>query len=291
MKDKFSATWVSHSSISDYLACPRAYFLKNVYKDPKTGHKIQIVAPALSLGQVVHEVLESLSVLPTKDRFRESLISKYNSAWKKVSGKKGGFSSEKQEADYRQRGEAMLRRVMSNPGPIANLAVKIKEDLPYFWLSEEENIILCGKIDWLEYLPDTNSVNIIDFKTSKTEEDSSSLQLPIYRLLAHYCQKYQTNGAAYWYLELYDKLTPKTLPSLKEAEKQVLEIARKVKLARQLKKFTCPHGAKGCPHCRSFERILKGEGEFIGEDDMRRDLYYLPWDHATTPESETEEIL
>ncbi len=97
MPDKYTATWVSHSSIGDYLKCPRAYYLKNIYKDPRTRHKIQIVAPALSLGQSVHEVLESLSVLPTKERFKESLIARYDQIWPQISGKRGGFSSEKQE--------------------------------------------------------------------------------------------------------------------------------------------------------------------------------------------------
>ena len=289
--DKFSATWVSHSSISDYLACPRAYFLKNVYKDPKTNHKIQIVAPALSLGQAVHEILEGLSTLPTNTRFSESLIERYEKLWPKFSGRAGGFSSPEQEKKYRDRGAAMLRRVMQNPGPLAQLAVKIKGDLPYFWLSEEDNIILCGKIDWLQYFPDEGEVRIIDFKTSKTQESASSLQLPIYRLLTHHCQKYPVREAAYWYLELSDELSPKELPDLEKAEKQVLEIARKIKLARKLEKYACPEGKSGCRHCRPFERILAGEGEFLSEDNFRRDLYYLPWSPTELKEADKEEIL
>jgi hypothetical protein len=61
--DKYKAVWVSHSSIGDFLKCPRAYFLHNVYKDPKTGRKINIVSPALSLGLAVHTALESLKVV------------------------------------------------------------------------------------------------------------------------------------------------------------------------------------------------------------------------------------
>ena len=64
MPDQYTAVWVSHTSISDFLQCPRAYYLKNVYKDPKTRHKIQLMSPPLALGQVVHSVLESLSILP-----------------------------------------------------------------------------------------------------------------------------------------------------------------------------------------------------------------------------------
>ncbi len=54
MPDKYTATWVSHSSMGDFIKCPRAYYLKNMYKNPKTGKKIGIVSPALSLGSAVH---------------------------------------------------------------------------------------------------------------------------------------------------------------------------------------------------------------------------------------------
>jgi ATP-dependent helicase/DNAse subunit B len=60
-RDKYSAVWVSHSSMGDFLKCPYAYYLHNIYKDPKTGRKINIVNPSLSLGVAVHEVLEGLA--------------------------------------------------------------------------------------------------------------------------------------------------------------------------------------------------------------------------------------
>jgi len=274
-KDKFTATWVSHSSTSLFLKCPRAYYLQNIYRDPKTGHKIQVTAPALSLGSAVHEVIESLSVLPTQTRFSESLIAKFETAWEKVSGKIGGFPSEEVEITYKRRGEEMLRRVMNNPGPLVNKAVKIKEDLPYYWLSEEENIILCGKIDWLEYLEETDSVHIIDFKTSKKFEDDASLQLPIYHLLVHNCQKRKVEKASYWYLELSDSLTAKELPALDVAHEQVLKVAKDMKAARQLERFKCPNEA-GCLHCQALEKVVKGEAEFVGVNDRNQDLYIIP---------------
>ena len=49
--------------------------------------------------------------------------------------------------------------------------------------NEEENIILNGKIDWLEYVPEDDSIRVIDFKTGKNDEKEGSLQLPIYILL------------------------------------------------------------------------------------------------------------
>ncbi len=285
-KDKYSAVWVSHTSISDYLQCPRAYYLKNIYKDRATGNKVQIVSPALALGSAVHEVIESLSIIPTDVRFKESLVLKFDALWDKYSGKKGGFKDLDEEHKYKERGKAMLRRVMDHPGPLLNFAVKIKESLPYYWLSEDENIILCGKVDWLEYFKDTDSVHILDFKTSKKEETSSSLQLPIYLLLVSNCQKRKISGASYWYLDFSDLPKEKELPDMEEANTQVLDIGRKIKLARKLEKFECPNGRDGCYQCRPIEAIIRGEGERVGEMG-HRDTYIL--DREVIPEVEDTE--
>lgn len=275
MSDKYTALWVSHSSISSFLECPRSYYLKNIYKDPKTGHKIKLMSPPLALGQAVHEVVESLSEIKTDLRFKESLLDKFDRAWKKVSGKNGGFLNKDDEFKYKTRGEDMIRRVIKNPGPLGELAVKINMDLPHYWLSESDNIILCGKIDWLKYYPDTDSVEIIDFKTSRHEEGEDSLQLPIYSLLVHNCQNRDVTAASYWYLDSSDELTPKKIPDLKESEEKVLKIAKRMKLQKSLMKFDCPHGEAGCRACRPYESILKGEAEFVGLDDYKADVYIL----------------
>lgn len=283
-EDKYTAVWVSHTSINDFLACPRAYYLKNVYKDPKTNHKIKIMSPPLALGSIVHEVLESLSVLPTEERFKVSLIEKFHKAWTKVSGLKGGFTSIETEDAYKKRGEEMLLRVMQNPGPLKNLAVKIKMNLPYYWISKEDNIILCGKLDWLEYDADTDSVHIIDFKTSKNEEDDDSLQLPIYCLLATNCQTKPVSSVHYWYLEKSSELTTKSVPNLKEYEEKIYEIAKRMKIARQLNIFKCPEKS-GCYACRPFEVILKGEAQYVGVGSYREDVYIIDTDSQKRQES------
>lgn len=283
--DPYSAVWVSHSSMSDFLNCPRLYYLKNVYRDPKTRHKISTMSPALALGQVVHAVLENLSELPTNKRFQTPLTAQFEQAWQKVSGQAGGFSHPDQEQRYKQRGLAMIQRVMAHPGPLANLAVKIKMDLPHYWLSEADNIILCGKIDWLEYLPATDSVNIIDFKTGQREEAPGSLQLPIYYLLVRNCQKRQVNQAAYWYLETDNELRLKELPDADQAHQAVLETAKKIALARKLNVFKCP--TQGCRFCQPFEAVLRGEAQLVGTNEYQADVYIFNRPPGTAEEDDS----
>ncbi len=222
MADKYSAVWVSHSSMGDFLKCPRLYYLHNVYKNPKTGKKINLVSPALSLGSAVHEVVEGLAEYSAETRFEkpEELLERFEKAWEKFKGKKGGFKSKEEEKIAYERGEAMIKRVTENPGPLKEKIVKLKEGangmLPNFYLSEKDNIILCGRIDWLQYVPEDDSIHILDFKTGKNEESGESLQLPIYQLLLNKLQKRKVSGASYWYLDSDDKPKEVSLPSLDE---------------------------------------------------------------------------
>lgn len=285
-QDKYTAVWVSHTSISDFLKCPRSYYLRNVYRDKNTGRKIKYITPSMALGQVVHDVVESLSVLPVDSRFVEPLTDKFETAWKKVEGKKGGFTNSDTEFEYKTRGREMLKRIMQNPGPLKNLAVKIKMDLPHYWLSEEDNIILCGKLDWLEYLPETDSVHIIDFKTSKTDESDGSLQLPIYYLLAIHCQTRPVVKVSYWYIERNEELTERPLPDVTVEEPKILKIAKEIKVARQLDRFKCPSGT-GCYACSPMEAILQGNAEYVGVDEYNSDVYILN-DASDTDKPESE---
>jgi len=277
--DKYSAVWVSHSSMGDFLKCPRAYFLHNVYKDPKTGRKINLVNPALSLGQAVHNTLEALKNLPVEARLTRDLLADFTIAWEAVSGKKGGFKNPEEEAEYRQRGREMIERVIKNPGPLNRKTVRLKDGHngmpPNFFLSEEDNIILCGLIDWLEYVEADDSIKILDFKTGKHDEGEDSLQLPIYLLLLNALQKRPVSGAAYWYLDRADEPVEMTLPDLEEARGKVLGLARQVKTAREKKIFNCPHGEKGCFACQPYEAILKGEAEYLGVGGYGQDIYFL----------------
>lgn len=284
-KDKYTAIWVSHSSISDYLRCPRSYYLRNVYRDPKTHHKISLVNPALTLGQVVHDAIDVVSRLPSQERFAIPLLTRFLALWEKVSGVRGGFFSPEEEAKFKARGESMIKRIDDNPGPLKAKAIKIRQDLPYFWLSEEENIILCGKIDWLSYNEEKDMVTIIDFKTGKYDEDPDSLQLPIYYLVVKETQQRQIEGLSYWYLDRDNEPTPAAIPNEEESRARVLEFAKRIKLARTLERFVCPK-KDGCMSCKPYEAILAGKAQYIGVNPFGQDLYVIAPGPSTTPTNE-----
>lgn len=278
MPDKYTAVWVSHSSMGDFIKCPRAYYLKNVYKDPKTKRKINIVTPSLSLGVSVHEVLEGLGDFPSEERMNRDLLEWFDEVWKKVTGIKGGFTSTEQEKEYKDRGIAMLKNVIKEPRFLTQKRIKLPrgEMNPNFYLSEDGNIILNGLVDWIEYLPESDSLHIIDFKTGKKEEDENSLQLPIYLLLCNALQKRKVTKASYWYLE-NDIVVEKELPDLDTARRNVLEIALKVKDAREKQEFICPKGSRGCFHCQPFEKILKQDPAvtYVGIGGFNQDIYVV----------------
>jgi ATP-dependent helicase/DNAse subunit B len=268
--------WVSHTSMRDFLNCPRAYFLRNIYKDPKTGKKINIINPALALGNTVHDVLEELSELKSEDRFRVNLIEKYEAAWQRMAGELGGFRDIEEETVFKQRGEKMIKRVMENPGPLLNKALKLRsiDSLPpRYLISPKENILLCGKIDWLEYFPEDDSVHIIDFKTGLHEEEIDSLQLPIYTLLVRNCQKRNIKKISYWYLESSNKPVEMPMPDIETAHKRVMEIAMQVKDLRKKGIFECKR-ENGCFACRPLEKIVNGEAKYIKTSGYQ-DIYVV----------------
>src|SRR2546421_9385978 len=262
-------TWVSNSSIEDYLKCPRAYFLKNVYKN-QNDRKIALITPPLTLGQVVHEVLESLTKLRVEERFKASLMDRFEREWRKYTGEKGGFTNPEQEKEYKERGAAMVRRVMEYPGPLLNKAIKLfspDELPPRYILSKEANILLCGKIDWLEYSPEDDSVHIIDFKTGKHDEDGDSLQIPIYCLLVTNLQQRKVKKFSYWYIDRENEPQEMPLPDFESAQRRVLNLALQIKDMRREKAYSCSRS--GCYACRPFEDILEGRCKFIGTRGYR----------------------
>ncbi|MDD5606445.1 MAG: PD-(D/E)XK nuclease family protein [Candidatus Pacebacteria bacterium] len=260
-----SKIWISHTGLSDFKTCKKAYYYKHIYRNPKNNNKIQIVNPYLSLGSAVHETIE--------ENKKEDLLQRFEKIWLKYKGKKGGFSFKEQEQEFKKRGEKMIKnaqksKILKKPTFPTN---GILPKMPLF-----KNIELVGSIDWIEVLPD-NSLHIIDFKTGKNEEKEDSLQLFIYYFLAAYNFKKKIKKISYWYLDKDSEPLPKNLKNLDKAlsllKKQALEIKKTV----LNNDFICNSGYKNCFHCQEFNDIFSGKAEYVGFDQrMKKELYYIP---------------
>jgi ATP-dependent helicase/DNAse subunit B len=281
-QDKYNAVWLSHSSVSDYLKCPRLYYLRNVWKN-SNGRKVNIVSPHMSLGSAVHACIEPLAKIKTDERKEkikwENLEKTFLNIWEKYKGEKGGFENVEQEEEFKGRGEKMLKLVSENPGPILNKTIKYYDGdfIPNIYLSEEENIILCGFVDWIEYLENTDTLKVIDFKTGKNDENEDSFQLPIYKILVETLQKRKVTEAAYWYLdrdakpknvELFDEDT-------NEVKEKILNVGIEIKNKKEDKNFPesfeCKYKkefGESCKYCRDFEAIFEHDKSQKKNDDF-----------------------
>jgi ATP-dependent helicase/DNAse subunit B len=273
VSDKFKAVWVSYSSISDFLKCPRSYYLKNVYKNPKTGKKIEIVKPPLTLGGAVHAVLEPLAKIDPNKRFETNLIDAFDLEFSKYRGKRGGFVDNTSFEQYKEKGHKMLETVLLNKQLLSNTTRVLDKDLLEAWLSKENNIVICGKIDWINRDGATGALSIIDFKTSK-EEEENDLQLQIYALLLHILNKETVNKMYYWYLNFKNELSETSLPDVRESYRKILEIALKISEARKENHFLCKK-EDGCFACRDYEKIFNGNAEQVGVGGFNREIYFV----------------
>lgn len=288
MVDKYKSVWLSYSSINDFLACPKMYYLKNVFKDPITNRKVSIASPYLTLGSTIHKVIENLKNLPTEKRgeyISKNLLTDFEKEFKKYPLHKGGFEGKEEEMEFYKRGEEMIQKVVENPRELLHKIIPIKyfydgNLVPNYYISEEDNLILCGSIDWIEYLEETKNLRIIDFKTGRNDEKDNSLQLPIYYLILTNLQKqnnkervYELQELAYWYLDQDNKkegnthnefqivkINEKKLSEIEKARVNIIEIGKKIKAYRESGNYICPNEkvvGGGCRHCQEYEKILK----------------------------------
>jgi hypothetical protein len=264
--------WVSHSSLSDFENCPRLYYLKNIYRDPKTNNRLQLVNPYLSLGSSVHNTLESLSDISISKRKKLSWLKKFDEEW--IGGKKGGYGSIEKEKFFYNRGIKMIKMAQKSE-ILYRQAYKFPANfLPKTTLFP--GVELVGSLDWAEILED-NSLHIVDFKTGAKEEKDTSLQLPIYRLLAENNFESTVSKLSYWYLDKEKLPQQKEVPELSECLDKIKKRAQVMVDGIKNKAFACTSNYRTCFKCRDYEKILTGEAEFIGSDPVRKkDLYYLP---------------
>jgi hypothetical protein len=264
MKDNFQ---VSYSAISSFSRCPQSYYLQYEYRNPKTGNRVGVVNPYLSLGLSVHRTIEELSDVPVKKRLKISLKERFDSIFYEYRGLKGGFISQKKEDFFYERGLKMIERVEKSsflsrpsfPTPSKFLTADIVEN----------EIKIIGAVDWIEELPN-GDLHIIDFKTGNNKEKNDSLQLPIYALLAEKNLPHKKiKKTSYWYLQSDDE---PAFQEIKKGSNEYIDILREkaveIKQARENNDFSCRYPSN-CFACGDYEKIFQGDAELVYSENGR----------------------
>ncbi len=263
------ALWISYTALKDFLKCPRAYYLKNRYRDPKTGNRLQITSAPMTLGSLVHDSIKWY-LMTGRVASRDSVIKQYKNHWLKYRGKRGGFSSREEEADFGKRGLAMLDNFMENAGNLETQAPVF--DFLKFRL--DDKIVLSGKLDFVGEMPD-GSLHILDFKTGSKEEEDST-QLHTYAILAESNLQKPVSKISYWYLDRESTPKEAVLDELEEKLEWLRDKAFQIKQATLENDWVCIKGDDLCNECKNYQAVIEGKGEFQFSDEaFKKDIYFL----------------
>lgn len=263
---------VTYSGLSDFDKCPRLYYYRNHFINPETKKKIEILSPDLTLGDVVHTSIDEFTKLPVEQRNGPALKNIFDHLWPENFGLMGGFGNPALEENYKQRAKEMLNKFYKNKEYSFKVPLKIyAETTPKISLYPEKNIVLSGKTDWVEELPD-KSLFVLDFKTGKRKEKEDSLQLPIYAYYVAKIRNQKVSQVGYWYLQSDEE--PVVLNTddlgLGRRIKEVIDLSLIILDTTVSNSFVCRDGT--CRWCCPYEEVLKGKAKLV-KSTWNKDWY------------------
>ncbi len=267
------ALFISYTGLKDFLKCPRSFYLKNIYRDPKSGYRIQIASAPMTLGSLVHDAIKWY-LQTGRTAKKEDVVAKFRNHWLKYRGKRGGFASNEIEAELGKKGLKMIDNFFDN----LNVLEKNLPAYDFFKYRVDEAIVLNGRLDFLGILED-GSLHVLDFKTGANDEKDST-QLHIYAILAQSYFQREVSKISYWYLERESSPKEAVLDPLEEKLKWLTEKCKEVEEAVNKGEWVCI-GQQGseqgkCRDCTAYEAVIEGKGEFqFSDDDFKKDIYYL----------------
>ena len=162
------AIFLSNTSLSDFLSCPKAYYLKNIYRDSRNNYRLQIASPYLSLGATVHDVIKWY--LTSEDvPSLEGTEQKFHDLWGKYSGKRGGFIIPSDEEEFIKRGLKILENFVKN-------AKTHFSELDQLELKIKSNIDTQKSLNELRAYRDKLQAELSDFQIGKIEFNPARVQ-------------------------------------------------------------------------------------------------------------------
>lgn len=265
--------FLSPSSIANFEMCPQLYYYRNVYKNPETNLRIEVMKPSLALGQAIHSALNRFLYFSEPPRYKENLLNAFKFFWKNYEGEKGGFFSKQEEEFYKERGGMMLERFWKDAPFKDSVACKLPS---FIKATLTKTLLLTGKIDWMEV--EDNKVQIIDFKTGQQEQTEDSLQLPIYALIAKELFGAKEIKASYWYLDRDSEIKEFEIKDLEEIKRKIIQKGEVIRKARETNSFPCSSGFASCRYCEDYLAVVNKKAKLVNVDPVfwKRETYIIP---------------
>ena len=246
MENKY--LYVSPNKLKIWLECPRKYWHYYIYEPTKYQEPPR---PYYTLGESVHETLNSFYSLVPQIRTRERLFDQFELHWNLAKNKEGGFKDDEDEQKYKNRAVKMLKNFYENEDTHAVPYKLSPTRTKYFPLTK--TIMLGGKIDRVDLEAD-GTLHIIDYKTGKEDIDDP-YQLSIYDILVREWLKKDVSKLSYLHLESgHWSTTIPTEKSRQKIKKFVVETANQIPKEKDKDYFVCPLGT-ACNHCDHLKEI------------------------------------
>jgi len=262
--------FLSKTALADFTRCPRAYYLKNIYRTID-DMRIQIASPPLTLGSTVHDTI--FWYLQQREKpSKEETFKKYRELWRKFRLNRGGFSSVEEEAQFGKRGLKMLENFLEHSDCLEPSAPFLK----FPKLNLIENIILNGNFDFVGVCED-GTLHIVDFKTGIHDEEDT-IQLYIYAILAESNFNKRVSRVSFWYIDRDDKPKDIVLDKLEPKIEWLKQKGLEMKKAIEEKNWVCVKEKDGilCRDCYDYQQILDGKAQYLYDDgNFNKKIYFL----------------
>jgi len=234
--------YVSPNKLKIWIECPRKYWHYYLHEPTKYQEPPR---PYYTLGEAVHNTLNSFFSLVPQIRTRERLFDQLELHWNAAKNQQGGFKDSQEEKGYKERAINMLENFYKKENTTVVPFKLSPSSTKYFPLNE--TVMLGGIIDRIDLEPD-GTLHIIDYKTGKEDRDDP-YQLPMYAILAKEWLKKNVSKLSYLHLESGNWSSQES-DEKKEQETKRFVIETVDKIPRQLVKdyFVCSLGP-ACPHC------------------------------------------
>lgn len=240
--------YISPNKLKIWLECPRKYWHYYIYEPTKYKEPPR---PYYTLGEAVHNTLNSFYSLVPQIRNQERLFDQFELHWRSASNQEGGFKDSAEERSYKERAIAMLTNFYNNEDTQVTPYKLSPTSTKYIPLTK--NVMLGGKIDRVDLEAD-GSLHIIDYKTGKEDRDDP-YQLPIYDLLVREWLKKDVSKLSYLHLESGNWSTKHSNEEDRENIKQfVIEKTKEIPKEGNKDLFVCSLGT-GCNHCDYLREI------------------------------------